>query len=170
MKNDAGKKSLEEAAQKYIEAMQKWDDGEEKAAFDLFSQLADQGDAAAQNCLGIMYGTGQGVEKDNKKSLLHHKRAGRASKSSSDYWNIARQHDLMGNRRRALYWANKANAQNDKSASFELARLLLLKPRSNSRKRAVELLQNAVAGIAYVDISENDKEEAQELLSQLCKK
>lgn len=151
----------------YDAAVKKYDDGEYQVAFDLFLALAEQGNADAMNYLGMMYGAGLGVEKDDRKSLLYHKRAGRKEASSMHFGNIARQYGKMGNRRRALYWAHKANAESDKSASLELAKLLLRKPRSDTRKRALQLLQDAASGVAYVDISYNDKEEARKLLNQL---
>ena len=55
MKNDSEKLFLE-AISKYDEA--KHDKSKYKVAFDMFLQLAEQGEAWAMNYLGIMYGAG----------------------------------------------------------------------------------------------------------------
>lgn len=155
----------------YLAAQAKWDDeGDPETAFVMFSQLAEQGYASAQHCLGCMYGTGEVVEKDDAKSLYWHKRAGRTSKNAGyEYFGIAVQYEQMGNRRRALYWWNKMVSLGDKTAGLELAKRLLQNGRSDSRRRAIALLQIAADAEKQIEISENDKEEAQELLDGLTK-
>ena len=98
----------------YDEAMKKYDEGSFASAFVAFSQLAERGHADAQNYLGAMHGAGLGVEEDQQKSLLYHQRAVRNSKDAVYLLNLARQHQVMGNRRRALYWLNRAHATGDK--------------------------------------------------------
>ena len=106
----------------YYETVKKYDEGDFTAAFVVFSQFAQRGHADAQNYLGIMYGAGLGVEADQRKSLLYHKRAVRKAKDTIYLSNLARQYEVMGNRRRALYWLHRASATGDKSAALELAK------------------------------------------------
>lgn len=153
----------------FIKATKAYGKGNFKFAFELFSQAAEQGESWAQNYLGIMYGEGEGVEKDDEKSLYWHKRAGSGHNSRDYYANIALQHERMGNRRRAFYWWNKSIASGVKEAGLELAKRLLQNGRSDSRKRAIELLKIAADAEKQIEISENDKEEAQDLLDDLEK-
>ncbi len=152
----------------FLKATQAYENGNFKVAVALFSEAASHGAAWAQNYLGIMYGEGEYVEKDQNKSLFWHKSATRIAKNSSyDYSNVARQYEIMGNRRRAFYWWKKAVAAGDKSAGLELAKRLLKNGRSDSRNRAVELLQIVADAEFPLEISENDCEEAQKLLDSL---
>ncbi len=154
----------------FLKATKAYEKGDFKTAFESFSYAAEQGAAWAHNYLGLMYGGGEHVEKDQDQALFWHKSAARIAKNSSyDYGNVARQYEIMGNRRRAFYWWNKAVLLSDKSAGLELAKRLLQNGRSDSRKRAIELLQIAAAAEFPLKISENDCEEAQELLDDLEK-
>lgn len=151
----------------FLKAYYIYDAGDFSTALELFSQLSELGDSSSQNYLGIMYGEGQGVKKDDVKSLFYHKLAARTSKSPFDWNNVARQYEIMGNRRRALYWWNKANAAGDKGAALQLAKRLLQNQRSDSRKRAITLLQFTASGNPPMDISEDEQEEALDLLDEL---
>lgn len=153
----------------FLKAEKTYEKGDFKKAFDLYSMAAIHGSSWAQNFLGVMYGEGQGVERDDEKSLSWHKLAARNSKQTMDFNNVARQYEIMGNRHRAFYWWNKAVEAGDKSAGFELAKRLLQNGRSDSRKRAIELLQVAADAEFPLEICESDCEEAQELLDDLQK-
>ena len=155
----------------FTEATEAYEKSNFKAAFELFSYAAKYGADWADNYLGIMYGEGEYVQKDQNKSLYWHKRAGQKRNVSSKnyYSNIALQYERMGNRRRAFYWWSKAIEADIKEAGLELAKRLLQNNRKDSRQRAIELLQFAANAEAQMEISENDKEEAQALLNDLQK-
>jgi TPR repeat protein len=47
------------------------DEGDYNSAFEYYSKAAELGDAKAHYNLSVMYGLGQGVEKDEKKQVYH---------------------------------------------------------------------------------------------------
>src|SRR5512137_496566 len=49
--------------------------GDYATALRLFRPLAEQGDAAAQNYLGIMYATGRGVPRDDAEAVRWYRKA-----------------------------------------------------------------------------------------------
>ena len=155
----------------FTEATEAYEKGDFKAAFELFSYAAKHDTDWADDYLGIMYGEGEGVEKDQDKSLYWHKRAGQKRRVSSknSYNNIALQYERMGNRRRAFYWWNKSFAAGDKGAGLELAKRLLRNNRSDARKRAIALLEIAASAVEQLELSGDEIEEAQELLTDLQK-
>ena len=57
--------------------------GDYKTAFNLWMPLAENGDADAQNYLGILYYLGLGVQKDYKKALQWYERAAKAGHSDA---------------------------------------------------------------------------------------
>jgi uncharacterized protein len=64
------KKSFEETISAY-------EQGDYEGAFKSFTQLAEQGDARAQNQLGHMYGAGEGVKRSDTEALYwYHRSAG----------------------------------------------------------------------------------------------
>lgn len=70
-------------AQKTLEIEQK----EQKATFDQKQQLADQGDATAQNYLGWCFYNGRGVGRDDQKALEWFKKAATKGNARSQlYW------------------------------------------------------------------------------------
>lgn len=75
----------------------------------------------------------------------------------------------MGNRRRALYWLNRSVAAGDKGTGLQLAKILLQNGRSDSRKRAIELLRIVADAEFPREVCENNSEEAQELLMKLLR-
>lgn len=52
------------------QAMDLFNDGDQKAAFDIWLSLAQKGNANAQNCVAVSYQKGEGVEKDIKKAVF----------------------------------------------------------------------------------------------------
>lgn len=156
--------------QLYLEADEKHDNGDYEAAFRLFMQGALAGDCHAMNRIGVMYGAGQGVEKDAVKALDWHKQAWRKCKDIYLCMNIAVSYAHLGQRRRTLYWWKKAAASGDGSAMLGLAKFLLETRRAKKSQRVIELLKMAVAcweDGETMTISEAGYEEAEELLSQL---
>lgn len=67
--------ALPATAQTFEEALAAYERGDYDAAYRGFRSLAEQGDAIAQNNLGVMYGTGEGVPQDYAEAVKWYRRA-----------------------------------------------------------------------------------------------
>jgi TPR repeat protein len=77
-------------------------------AFDLFKQLAEQGNAKAQVAMGNMYRLGQSVNKDVNEAIKWYKKASLQNNSEAAFWiGIIYQRDL-GNHSEAIKWFQKS--------------------------------------------------------------
>ncbi|MDO9831311.1 tetratricopeptide repeat protein [Glaesserella parasuis] len=71
----AGNVYAETAAEKFDRAVQYTDQQNYQAAFPIFKELAEQGDAVAQFNLGLMYDNGQGVRQDYHQAFKWYQKA-----------------------------------------------------------------------------------------------
>ena len=71
----AGNVYAETAEEKLDRAVQYYKQQNYQAAFSLFKELAEQGDAAAQFNLGVMYHEAQGVSQDYSQAVKWHQKA-----------------------------------------------------------------------------------------------
>ena len=149
----------------YFKALELDKEGDVAQALNLFRQGAELGDAGAQNCIGIAYDSGRGVEQNKQKAIEWFKRAWRNSKEPGYCVNVALTYEEVGKPRQALYWWRKAVASGDRTAALGFAKFLMKKNRSRFSEQIFDLLTSAAQGEEYMEISPNDKEEAQKLLS-----
>ncbi len=94
-----------------------------KASFTLFKKLAEQGDAAAQYNLGVMYNNGEGVTRDTKQAVYWWTKAAEQGDASGQY-NLGQTYykgeGVTRNLKQAVYWYTKAAEQGDAAAQFNL--------------------------------------------------
>ena len=99
--------------------------GDYKTAFKEWQPLADQGDADAQYNLGLMYGNGRGVLKDDKQAVKWYLKAADQGFAEAQYslgWMYASGKGVLKDMTKAKYWIKKAYENPDVSAStLELA-------------------------------------------------
>ena len=77
-------------------------------AFDLFKQLAEQGNAKAQVAMGNMYRLGQSVNKDVNEAIKWYKKASLQNNSEAAFWIGIIYHRDLGNHSEAIKWFQKS--------------------------------------------------------------
>ena len=85
--------------------------GDYKTAFNEWKSLAEQGDADAQDKLGLMYENGRGTLKDYKESFKwYHKAAEQGNPSAQQYLGFlyASGYVVTKDLTKAKYWTKKA--------------------------------------------------------------
>jgi TPR repeat protein len=151
----------------YFKALDLQKEGDFVEAFDLLMQCVSLGDNGAQHDIGLAYDAGLGVEKDKAKALFWFKKAWSSTKFTGYCAAIALTYAEIGQQRRAMYWWNKAVALGDGSAALSLAKILMGTDKRKVSKRVIGLLKQAAASEEYVQITVDEKEEAEELLEKL---
>ena len=151
----------------YFKALKLEEDGDVDAAFRLYMQCALAGEDGAQNAVGYAYDKGAGVKQDKEKAIFWYKKAWRTSHTSAWAVNTAITYAELGRRRPALYWWKKAMEVGGAGAALSLAKFLLNSQTRRDLTRIIDLVKMAAEGEARVDVSEDEKEEAQELLEKL---
>ncbi|MFW9297617.1 tetratricopeptide repeat protein, partial [Glaesserella parasuis] len=71
----AGNVYAETAEEKFNSAVQYYEQQNYQAAFPMFKELAEQGDAVAQFNLGVMYDKGRGVNQDYHQAAKWYQKA-----------------------------------------------------------------------------------------------
>lgn len=112
------------ACSKETDPKKMFDKGDYEAAFNLWLPLAENGDADAQNYLGIIYSLGLGKEKDYKKSLAWYERAAKAGNADAqrnygDMLNFGR--GTKKDNYQAYKWYFAASQQGNKKAETQIA-------------------------------------------------
>ena len=100
-----------------------FESGDYETAFSLWLPLAEEGDADAQNYLGILYYLGFGVQKDYKKSLEWYERAAKAGHADAqrnygDMINFGR--GIQRSNQEAYKWYFAASQQGNKKAARQI--------------------------------------------------
>ncbi len=100
-----------------------FDNGDYETAFSLWKPLAENGDAEAQNYLGIVYYLGMGAPKDYKKSLEWYGRAAKAGNADAqrnygDMINFGR--GIEKDNYQAFKWYFAASQQGNEKAKRQL--------------------------------------------------
>lgn len=113
--------------------------------------------------VGNFYAAGRGVGKNPKEAARWYKRAYREGNSAGAL-NLAVGLENQGNLRNAVVWLKRAIAMNDGDSHLRLARIYL--KRRNGTKAAVDLLNRAIS-LSPTDISDEAREQAQELLEKV---
>ena len=147
--------------------LKKYEQEDFEAAFALFRQAAELGDAGSQDYLGFMYGEGQGVPKDAQQELFWHKRAWTTQKERGHACNVAVTYVKQGKRKLAIEWWRKSIAMNDGDSALALAKFLKRSGKGRGREQVIELLEMAANSEESLHITPAGKEEAQELLDSL---
>lgn len=150
--------------QLFDEAQRRQEAGDLKGAFRCLLDAARAGDPRSQINLGNVYSDGAGVKRDLDEAARWFKSAYRNGERVGAY-NLAVNLKSSGDVKGAIEWFKRAAAMNDGDACVELAKLL--KDRLRGRAAAVEYLKKAVA-MSRDDITEDGREEAQELLRELA--
>ncbi len=100
--------------------------GDYATALRIFRQLADQGNAAAQFNLGLMYRNGQGVPQDYKESVRWYRKAADQGNASAQtglgysYWKAL---GVTQDYAAAVRWFRKAADQGDAGGQVNLGNM-----------------------------------------------
>ncbi len=101
-------------ADTFQEGLEAYREGEYERAFNIFLPFAEQGDAAAQYNLGLMYDVGTGVPQDYKKALIWYTKAAEQGYVWAQY-NLglmyAEGKGVPEDYKQALIWYTKAAEQ-----------------------------------------------------------
>jgi len=119
------------AADTLEDATQAHNAGNYKKAFEILKPLAEQGDAKAQIRVGLMYGLGLGVERDDKQAVHWHKKALNILEPLAEQGDADAQY-LLGrmyeegwgveqDNKQAVHWYEKAAEQGDRDGQYWLA-------------------------------------------------
>ena len=123
IQNTVGRGQTEEKLQEAKRAVKQQDYGK---AFKIYTALAHDNHAVAQNDLGFLYQRGLGTEKDYTKALYWYKKAADQDYASAQFnlgWLYAEGMGIEKNLSTARYWYKKAAAQGHEKAKKELKRL-----------------------------------------------
>lgn len=97
--------------------------GNYKAAYNFTMPLANHGDPAAKNLLGMMYELGKGVPQDLAKSVSYYRQGAEQGDQYAQY-NLAVSYDagtgVPQNYREAVRWFRRAAEQGVSSAQYDL--------------------------------------------------
>jgi Sel1 repeat len=101
-----------------------FESGDYETALSLWMPLAENGDAEAQNYLGILYSLGMGVSRDYKKSLKWYERSAKAGyadaqRNYGDMINFGR--GVPKDNFQAYKWYFAASQQGNKKAERQIA-------------------------------------------------
>ena len=153
--------------QLYLEGLQLQENGNFEEALVLFLRGSSMGDSGAQNAVGLAYDSGNGVQQDKKMAISWFKKAWRTSKYTGYCLNIALTYAEIGEGRRAIYWWTKAINLGDGSAALALAKFFMQTHKSKATDKVLSLLTRAVESREDWQISQMEREEAQELIADL---
>ena len=79
--------------QQFQQAVESYNKHDYQKAFKLWLPLAEQGDVAAQNNLGVMYSNGQGVKRNLSEAKEWFRKAcinGRITESCENFYNLSK--------------------------------------------------------------------------------
>ena len=111
------------AEQKFEQGIAAYKRQDYATALKIFSELANQGYADAQNNLGFMYENGQGVAKDYRQALLWYQKAVSQEHIDAQYnlgFMYANGLGVAQDYRQALLWYQKAASQGHIDAQYNL--------------------------------------------------
>ncbi len=141
----------------FVRAARYSEDGEFRAAFQLFLRSARNGDSGSQLNVGFCYDTGEGVRRNKTKALFWYKRAYRrgdacAANNTGTIWRDRQ------NPKRALYWFHRAIKLGNEDSNLEIAKLYL---QNGDPSQALTYLERITPSSI---VTEATFEEAQHLL------
>jgi TPR repeat protein len=107
----------------FPDAVEAYDRGDYKTAYGIWKELADQGDAHAQNRLGTMYAEGKGVPQDFAEVLTWYRKAAEQGYAKAQY-NLGVLYDngrgVPQDYAEAVTWYRRAAGQEDPDAQSNL--------------------------------------------------
>lgn len=154
----------------YFAALRAGEAGDYEKAIEMFRRGAQLGDTSACNAVGIAYNLGSGVDQDKQRAIEWFKRAYDSGKNPCYCANIALTYAEIGQLKSADEWWNRAIESDRKSSSLGYAKFLLHYGRYQSWQQIMRLLEVAATATARIEVSEEEQEEAQELLDALGEK
>ena len=100
-----------------------YESGDYTTAIREFTELAEQGDASAQNNLGLMYAAGQGVPQDYKQAVKWYTKAAEQGVADSQF-SLGNMYEtgrgVPQDYKQAVKWYSKAAEQGKASAQYNL--------------------------------------------------
>ncbi len=108
------------------EGLELYDAGDYAKAFAMLNQLAQGGDAQAQQALGVMYENGQGIRKDEKLALTFYRQAAANNNESAQYLlaNLLEKNSgLTNNQNEALKWYRLAASNGHPGAQYRMGQI-----------------------------------------------
>jgi TPR repeat protein len=147
----------------FDEANQAWEAGDNRGAFKLFLAAAKNGEEDAYNSVGYFFDHGIGVKKDAASAYAWYRRAAMRG-NLAGCLNLGVWYRDAQNIRRARFWFEKAYAQGDGSAAYELGKIHLTQRSNISAKRARQYLEEAASSEYIGDL---ERTEAKALLSKM---
>jgi TPR repeat protein len=100
-----------------------YDSGDYESALLEFVPLAEQGDGAAQNYLGLMYLEGIGVPKNQNTGLMWIKKVQKETENAQTHIGLRYNfgwHSFPQNHKKAIIWFTKAAEQGDSAGQYFL--------------------------------------------------
>jgi len=155
-----------EADALFEKADKQWDLGSLLSAFRLFYTSAKLGDSSAQHNLGYFYDNGIGIKPNRTKAMYWYNRAFHQGSriAASNIGSIFRDEKSF---KKALLWYQRAVKLDDADANLEIAKILLRE--TDNVKKAIIYLKRTIKA-KPIDVTENSKIEARNLLKQLTRK
>lgn len=141
-----------------------WDSGDNGEAFKLFLAAAQNGEEDAFNSVGYFFDHGIGVKKNVDHAFAWYRRAAMRG-NLAGFINLAICYRNAGNLRRAKFWFEKAHAQGDGSAAYELGKIYLGQRLTISTKQRAWCYLTAAVKSNY--ITDDERKEAKALLRGL---
>ncbi len=124
-----------------------------KTALKEWKPLAEQGDADAQNNLGVMYANGQGVAQDDKQAVSWYRKAAEQGDAKAQY-NLGNMYDqgrgVAQDDKQAASWYRKAaeqghaQAQNNLGVMYDMVEVshrMINKPLAGIEKPLIKGMQ-----------------------------
>jgi TPR repeat protein len=163
--NTISRRNLRDAETLFVEAERFEEKREFSKAFRCLSKSAALGHSSSQLNLGNFYASGTGVRKNLAKAAHWYKAAYRRGNITAAR-NLAIDRVAAGNIRSAINWFNKGVEKGDGGSFVALAKIYA--GRRGGIGKAIKLLKR-VGKLSSTNASDLDREEAQNLLSQLQK-
>ena len=108
------------------ESLELYDAGDYAKAFEILDILAQQGNAQAQQALGVMYENGQGIKKDETLALSLYRQAAAKNNESAQYLLanlLERKSSLSNNQSEAIKWYRLAATNGHPNAQYRMGQL-----------------------------------------------
>ncbi len=116
-------------AQTFEQSLAAFDRQDYRTAFAGFKKLAEQGDAGAQNNLGLMYALGRGVPKDDQQAVAWYRKAAEQGQASAQFilgMMYAHGRGVPKDEQQAVAWYRKAAEQGVADAQLNLGAMYVL--------------------------------------------
>jgi TPR repeat protein len=110
------------------QGLELYDRGDYAKAFEMLDKLAQEGDAQAQQALGVMYENGQGVKKDENLALSLYRQAAAKNNESAQYLLatiLERNTGRTSGQNEAIKWYRLAATNGHPSAQYRMGQLEL---------------------------------------------